>query len=445
MGSVAPPTQSGPDSVASDPARARPRRSRLTHCWRRLLETTAVALNSAAMDLEFSSEEEQFRREAREWLEANRPAEGQGSEDPKVRCEADRAWQRTMFEGGWAGINWPTEYGGRGASLMEQVIWYEEFARAEAPDPTTLFVGLKHGGPTLMACGSDEQKSFHLPKILRGDVVWCQGFSEPGAGSDLAALSTKAVIDGDDLVVTGQKIWTSFGNIAEYQELLVRTDPDAPKHKGISWVICPMDAKGIDVRMIRTIAGHEEFCEVFYDEVRIPRANIVGKMNDGWKVAMSTLSFERGTAFLAEQVRLERLVEELVTLARETPLVTSSRREMALEDEEIARRLARAKADVEALRAMTYRSVSRTARTGMPSSEASLIRLFFSELQQRIHALAIDILGPHVLDWEGNRSVGSSRSSWVFHYLLAFSSTIAAGTKEIQRNIIGERVLGLPR
>lgn len=397
------------------------------------------------MDLDFTPEEERFRSDARAWLAANKPVAEQCGDDPRERGEFDKAWQRRMFDGGWAGINWPVQYGGRGASLMEQVIWYEEFARAQAPDPTTLFVGLKHGGPTLMACGTEEQKSFHLPKILKGEVVWCQGFSEPGAGSDLAALQTRAVIDGDDLVVTGQKIWTSFGNIAQYQELLVRTDPEAPKHKGISWVICPMDAKGIDVRPIRTIAGHEEFCEVFYDEVRIPRANIVGGINNGWQVAMSTLSFERGTAFLAEQVRLARLVDELVDLARDEPLAAASQRQTALEDDEIARRLARCHAEVEALRAMTYRSVSRTARTGMPSAEASLIRLFFSELQQRVYALAMEIFGPRIMDWGGAGATAPLRSSWVFHYLLAYSATIAAGTKEIQRNIIGERILGLPR
>ncbi len=400
------------------------------------------------MDLDFSPEEERFRHEARAWLEANKPAQGQGGDgqrgdDPRERRDFDKAWQRTMFEAGWAGINWPVEFGGRGASLMEQVIWYEEFARAEAPDPTTLFVGLKHGGPTLMACGTDEQKAFHLPKILRGDVLWCQGFSEPGAGSDLAALQTKAVVDGDDLVVTGQKIWTSFGNIADYQELLVRTDPDAPKHKGISWVICPMDLPGMDIRPIRTIAGHEEFCEVFYDEVRIPRANIVGPVNGGWKVAMSTLSFERGTAFLAEQVRLARVVDELVELARVTPLAGASQRQVALDDDEIARRLVRFRAEVEALRSMTYRSVSGTARTGMPSAEASLIRLFFSELQQRVYGLAMEIFGESILELESQSE--SAKGSWVFHYLLAYSATIAAGTKEIQRNIIGERILGLPR
>jgi alkylation response protein AidB-like acyl-CoA dehydrogenase len=415
------------------------------------------------MDIRFSPEEERFREAARAWLEANKPANPPPENDLRARREFDLAWQRKMHEAGWAGISWPKEYGGRGATLMEQLIWYEEFARARAHEPATLFVGLNHGGPTLIACGSEEQKSYHLPRILRGEVVWCQGFSEPGAGSDLGGLQTRAVVDGDDLVVTGQKTWTSFAQIAELQELLVRTDPAAPKHKGITWVICPMDAKGIEIRPIRTMAGHQDFCEVFYDEVRIPRRNIVGRINDGWKVAMSTLSFERGTAFLAEQVRLTRLVEELVDLARTTPEASPERargaeQKMALDDEEIARRLALARAEVEALRAMTYRSVSKTARTGVPSSEASMIRLYFSELQQRVHALAAEIVGPELLEFDAEQSLfglGSygeehaatkrMRETWAFRYLLAFSSTIAAGSKDIQRNIIGDRVLGLPR
>ncbi|MFN8642711.1 MAG: acyl-CoA dehydrogenase family protein [Candidatus Binatia bacterium] len=400
------------------------------------------------MDIRFTPEEERFRAEARAWLEANRSDHEPPEHDLEARRTFDMAWQRKLFDAGYAGISWPREYGGRGASLMEQLIWYEEFARSGAHDPTTLFVGLNHGGPTLIACGSEEQKSFHLPRILRGEVIWCQGFSEPGAGSDLAALSTRAVIDGDDLVVSGQKIWTSFAQIAQFQELLVRTDPDAPKHKGITWVICPMDAPGITIRPIKTIAGGSDFCEVFYDEVRIPRRNIVGRMNEGWQTAMATLSFERGTAFLAEQVKLTRLVDQLIAIARTTTLGDGR---PALADDEVARRLALLRAEVEALRAMTYRSVSRTARTGMPSAEASLIRLFFSELQQRVFALAMEILGPDILAWDAEGSPArvtprqATAPSWVSHYLIAFSSTIAAGSKDIQRNIIGDRILGLPR
>jgi len=400
------------------------------------------------MDITFTPEEERFRAEARAWLAANAPKTQPPEHDLKARSEFDRAWQRTLYEAGYAGISWPKEYGGRGASLMEQLIWYEEFARSGAHEPSTLFVGLNHGGPTLIARGSDAQKAFHLPKILRGEVIWCQGFSEPGAGSDLAGLSTRAVIDGDDLVVTGQKIWTSFAQIAEFQELLVRTDPEAPKHKGITWVICPMGLPGMELREIKTMGGGSDFCEVFYDEVRIPRANIVGALNDGWNVAMSTLSFERGTAFLSEQVRLTRLVEQLIDMARHTPLGGAA---TALADDEMARRLALLRAEVEALRAMTYRSVSRTARTGVPSAEASLIRLFFSELQQRVFALAMELLGPQILAWDADGAPSritaqhGGAASWVSHYLTAFASTIAAGSKDIQRNIIGDRILGLPR
>jgi alkylation response protein AidB-like acyl-CoA dehydrogenase len=379
------------------------------------------------MEIRFTAAEEAFRAEARAWLAANMPRTPRPTE-LRARAEYDLAWQRRMHDGGWAGIAWAREYGGRGASLMEQLVWYEEYARAGAPDISTLFVGLNHAGPTLVACGSDEQKAYHLPRILRGDVIWCQGFSEPNAGSDLASLQTRAVIDGDHLVVTGQKIWTSFAQIAEFQELLVRTDPEAPRHRGITWVICPMRSPGIEIRPITTLTGESDFCEVFYDAVRIPLANVVGKLNDGWRVAMATLSFERGTAFLSEQVRLARRIGELVEAAR---------RAGALEDDELARRLARAQAEVDAMRAMSYRSISLAARTGVPGAEASLIRLFFSELVQRIDLLAMEILG--------SSEPADATSRWTTGYLAGLSQTIGGGTKDIQRNIIGERVLGLPR
>ena len=391
------------------------------------------------MDIRFSAAEEAFRADARAWLEANVPRGPRpAGVDLRERRDYDLAWQRRMFEGGWAGVSWPREFGGRGASLMEQVIWYEEYARAGAPEITTTFVGLNHAGPTLIACGSEEQKAYHLPRILRGDVVWCQGFSEPNAGSDLASLQTRAVFDGAELVVSGQKIWTSFGNVAEFQELLVRTDPEAPRHRGISWVICPMDSPGIDIRPITTLTGDQHFCEVFYDEVRIPLRNVVGQLHDGWRVAMATLGFERGTAFLSEQIRLARRLEDLAALARSVPGPRAGR---AIDDDEIGRRLALARAEVAGLRAMTYRSVSLAVRTGVPGAEASIIRLFFSELVQRIDLLALDILGPAAVE----RCEGSPAARWADSYLAGLSQTIGGGTKDIQRNIIGDRVLGLPR
>jgi alkylation response protein AidB-like acyl-CoA dehydrogenase len=387
------------------------------------------------MEIRFSPAEEAFRAEARAWLEANVPRGARPRvEDLAARRAFDLAWQRKMHGAGWAGVSWPREYGGRGASLMEQLIWFEEYARAGAPEITTTFVGLNHAGPTLIACGSEAQKAYHLPRILGGEVVWCQGFSEPNAGSDLAGLQTRAVIDGDHLVVTGQKIWTSFAHVAEFQELLVRTDPEAPRHKGITWVICPMDSPGIEIRPITTLTGGHDFCEVFYDGVRIPLANVVGKLNDGWRVAMATLSFERGTAFLSEQVRLARRVEDLVALAR---------RVGALDDDEIARRLALASAEVDAMRAMSYRSISLAARTGVPGAEASVIRLFFSELVQRIDVLAMDILGSASVEHIGG--VAGTPGRWTELYLTGLSQTIGGGTKDIQRNIIGDRFLGLPR
>ena len=391
------------------------------------------------MDIRFSAAEEAFRAAARAWLEANVPRGSRpAGADLRARRDYDLAWQRRMFEGGWAGVSWPREFGGRGASLMEQVIWYEEYARAGAPEITTTFVGLNHAGPTLIACGSEEQKAYHLPRILRGDVVWCQGFSEPNAGSDLASLQTRAVFDGAELVVSGQKIWTSFGNVAEFQELLVRTDPEAPRHRGISWVICAMDSPGIDVRPITTLTGDQHFCEVFYDQVRIPLRNVVGQLHDGWRVAMATLGFERGTAFLSEQIRLARRLEDLAALARSVPGPRAGR---AIDDDEIGRRLALVRAEVAALRAMTYRSVSLAVRTGVPGAEASIIRLFFSELVQRIDLLALDILGPAAVE----RCEGSPAARWADSYLAGLSQTIGGGTKDIQRNIIGDRVLGLPR
>lgn len=393
------------------------------------------------MNLDLTAEEQAFRDEASTWLAENLPTEERPPEGAEMRA-FDLAWQRTLFDGGWAGINWPVEYGGRGLSDIQQMIWYEEFAKADPPftlNNSCTFVGNNHGGPTLILKGSDEQKAEHLPKILKGETVWCQGFSEPGAGSDLASLNTKAVVDGDELVVTGQKTWTSYAHVADLQELLVRTDSDAPKHKGISWVICDMRSPGIEVREIETMSHVTDFCEVFYDEVRIPLTNVVGEINDGWRVAMSTLSFERGTAFMADQVELAATVERLIAEARER--TSADGRRPAIEDEDIAKRLSMARAEVTALRAMTIAGISRTARTGIPGPEGSMIRLFHGELHQRIYRLAMDIVGAEALrltpvDGEG---------VWTGPYLQSFAYTIGGGTTDIQRNIVGERVLGLPR
>ncbi len=390
------------------------------------------------MDLQFSVADLSFREEVRTWLEENAPKD-RPQNDRKALTEYDINWQKIQWAGGYAGISWPAEYGGRGASLTQQLVWFEECGRAGIPGIDTCFVGINHAGPTLIASGTDEQKSFHLPKILRGDVIWCQGFSEPGSGSDLASLSTRGIIDGDELAVTGQKIWTSFGDKAQYQELLVRTDASGSKHKGITWIIGDMSAPGIEVRPIETMAGDADFCEVFYDEARFPLTSVVGRLNDGWNVAMSTLSFERGTAFMLSQVALAQVVEELIDVAR-THTGPDGRRP-AIADDEISRHLAQTRADVAALRAMTYLSISRGAKYGTPGPEGSISKLRYSDLSQRVGRLAIDVLGHDALNFRSR----SQLHSWVQEYLRSYAASIGGGTSEIQRNIIGDRVLGLPR
>ncbi|SHN40132.1 acyl-CoA dehydrogenase family protein [Cryptosporangium aurantiacum] len=389
------------------------------------------------MDLALTAAERDFREQVRSWLAEHVPKQARPL-DLAERREYDLAWQRTQYDGGWAGIAWPTEYGGRGLDLLEQMIWYEEYARAEAPPLGTCFVGLAHAGPTLISRATAAQKAAYLPPILRGEHIWCQGFSEPGAGSDLASLSTRAVVDGDDLVVNGTKIWTSYASVADYQELLVRTDPQAPKHRGISWVVCDMRSPGITIRPIPTLNGELDFCEVFYDDVRIPLANVVGEINAGWSVAMSTLSFERGTAFMAEQIELARQVEDLLDAARVLPGPDGAR--PAISDDGIARELARVRAEVASLRAMTYLGISRIARSGAPGPEGSMLRYHYSTVWQRVYRLAMDVVGDGAV--LGGRD-GDGR--WTHAYLNSLRSTIAAGTKDIQRTIIAERVLGLPR
>lgn len=391
------------------------------------------------MDLDYSPEQVQFRAEVRDWLDDHAPREPRPRETKAMR-DYDLAWQRTQWDGGWAGISWPSEYGGRGLTLLQQLIWYEEYARAIRPGVDACFVALNHAGPTLITRGNQEQKSFHLPRILRGEAVWCQGFSEPQAGSDLASLSTRARIEGDELVVTGQKIWTSYANVADYQELLVRTNRGAKKHDGITWVICDMSSPGIEVRPIETIDGGADFCEVFYDDVRIPLSNVVGGVDGGWSVAMSTLSFERGTAFTAQQVSLARVVEHLIDFARDH--TGPDGRRPAIADDEIARRLATARAEVASLRAMTYAGICRNMVTDAPGADGSILKLYYGELGKKVSRLAIDILGADALERGHGAVLGHDL---VGSYLESFSHTIAGGTSEIQRNIIGERVLGLPR
>jgi alkylation response protein AidB-like acyl-CoA dehydrogenase len=381
------------------------------------------------MDISFSPEEQQFRAECRDWLHANVPAEKRPLNATDA-LDFDKAWQRRLFDAGWAGINWPVEFGGRGLSIVQQVIWLEEYAKAHAPWIGANFVGNNHGGPTLIMNASAAQKAYHLPRILKGEAIWCQGFSEPGAGSDLAGIKTRGRIEGQDLVINGSKIWTSFAHVADWQELVLRTEDGSQRHKGLSWVICDMHAPGITIRPIRKMSGQIEFAQVFYDDVRVPLDNVVGGLGNGWKVAMSTLSFERGTGFIADQVKQVQDLAELIAMARANGMI---------KDDRIADQLAQMRAEVAALRAMTYRNISEVVRTGQPGPEASVIRLFTSELGQRLERLGVLLMGADILDFR------YGDDNLVHDYLRGFAATIAGGTAQIQRDIIAERLLGLPK
>ena len=395
------------------------------------------------MDIRFSAEEIAFRDELRAWLGEVLPTLGDppDRDDWTARREWDMGWQRKLYDAGYAGINWPSEFGGRGSTPTEHLIFLEETTRMGAPYVGMNFVAQLHAGPTLILEATAEQQARHLPAMLKGEEVWCQGFSEPNAGSDLASLSTRAIRDGDHYVVTGQKIWTSFGHVADYCELLVRTDPDAPKHRGITWLICPMDLPGIEVRPITTVAGSSEFCEVFFDEVRIPVENRVGDENDGWRVAMVTFSFERGTAFISELLGTMNQLAEMAELAQRVPRNGST----AWDDDEIRREIGHLQAEYDALWALTKRVVSQAQRTGMPGPGGSVFKLYYAEVKKRMADLAHRMLerGALVLaEGGGDEQTGGDM---VASRLYVLSLSIAAGTSEIQRNIIGERILGLPK
>lgn len=395
------------------------------------------------MDIRYSTEEAAFRDELRQWLSEVLPTLGDppASNDWNGRRAWDTGWQRMLYDAGYAGINWPSEFGGRGSTPTEHLIFLEETTRMGAPYVGMNFVGQLHAGPTLILEATPEQQARHLPAMLKGEEVWCQGFSEPNAGSDLASLSTRAIRDGDHYVVTGQKIWTSFGHVADYCELLVRTDPDAPKHRGITWLICPMDLSGIEARPITTVAGSSEFCEVFFDEVRIPVENRVGDENDGWRVAMVTFSFERGTAFISELLGTMNQLAEMADIARNESRNGSS----AWDDDEIRRGIGRLQAEYDALWALTKRVVSQAQRTGMPGPGGSVFKLYYADVKQRMADLAHRLLEREALVFGDEAGDEQTGGDMVASRLYVLSLSIAAGTSEIQRNIIGERILGLPK
>jgi alkylation response protein AidB-like acyl-CoA dehydrogenase len=362
------------------------------------------------VDLRDTPDEAAFREKLRSWLRDNLPAES-GVE-----------WSRKVYEAGYAGLTWPAEYGGRGAPYSHQAIVLEEFARHEAPSHMNV-IALGMAGPTIMAHGSEEQKRRYLPKMLTAEEIWCQGFSEPGAGSDLAAVRTRIEDRGDHFLVNGQKVWSSVAHLASYCILVGVGDPDAPRYKGLTYVIADMHAPGVEVRPLRQITGEPEFNEIFFTDVQVPKENLLGEIGGGWQVAMTTLLHERGTLGFALGGALELQVTKLVALAKER----------AADDPLIRDRVAQEWIELQALKLTNNRSLTTLMETGIPGPEGSGSKLHWSEQNQRLTKLAMEILG------------GEDDGYWRYQQLRSRGNTIEAGTSEILRNIIAERVLGLPR
>jgi alkylation response protein AidB-like acyl-CoA dehydrogenase len=376
------------------------------------------------VDLTLSPSEEAFRDELRAWLIGNHP--GREPDGDLAGFEFRRGWQRRLHESGWAGVSWPREYGGRGATLVEQAIYNEEFVRAQAPSAANV-LGLAMGGPTVIAHGTEEQKLRYLEPILSASEIWCQGFSEPGSGSDLASVKTRGVRDGDGWVVTGQKVWTTLAQHAKWCMLVARTDPDAPKHQGLTYFLMDMEQDGVQVRPLRQITGEAEFNELFIEEARVPDENIVGGEGNGWAVAITTLMHERATLAFGLQIAVKLALRELMGLVRESG---------ATGDPLVRDRLAQLYIEAEVLRLNAYRGLSAIMRDGVPGPEGSLGKWQWAEVNQALTELAMDLRGPHAVLQD---------DTWTFRFLRARANSIEGGTTEILKNIVAERVLGLPR
>jgi len=385
------------------------------------------------MDFNYSPEDEAFRREFRHWLEANAPKDQEGGDQWQQRL----AWHRKMHAAGWVGIGWPKEYGGRGATITQQLIYNQELAKVDSPVLVNS-LGILLVGPTLMHWGTEEQKKRHVAKILSADEIWCQGYSEPNAGSDLAALQTRAVEEGDYFIINGQKVWTSDAHRADWCILLARTDPEAPKHKGISYILVDMHSPGVTVRPLVQITGDANFNEVFFEDVKAPKENLVGEKNQGWQVAVTTLMFERSGLFNGGE-RLDT-VRELVKLAK----TVQRHGKCAWEDSGVRERIAQFACEATALLYTGLRQLTRRLKGLPPGPEGSVIKLANSELNLRMNSFAMELLGAYgPLESDAPHSI--DRGKWSYRMLASRALTIAGGTSEIQHNIIGERVLGLPK
>ena len=395
------------------------------------------------MDLSDSPQEKEFRLKARKWLEQNRPSgmmdRGFALPIDEQSIRALRDWQRRLYDGGYLGISWPAEYGGQGKTIIESAIFNEEMARVRAPAPLNE-LGLSMGGPTILEHGTDEQKKRFVKKILTCEEVWCQGFSEPGSGSDLAALGTRATMEGDHFVVNGQKVWTSLGHIADWCMLLVRTDSNAPKHRGISYLLVDMHSPGVTVQPLRQMTGEAEFNQMFFEDVRVPRENLLGPLNGGWGVAITTLMNERATLSLATVMRFHNTFEDLAELARRLLREGTC----SLPPAQVRQTLAQFYVDVESMKYLAYRNFSRLTRGGTPGPEGSISKVLWSELNQRMNEFALILQGPRAVLAEGFGEM-TDRGRWQYGLLRSRGNTIEEGTSEIQRGIIAERLLGLPK
>ncbi|HEY1853862.1 MAG TPA: acyl-CoA dehydrogenase family protein [Solirubrobacterales bacterium] len=377
------------------------------------------------MDLTLSPTEHAFRDEVRAWLEGN-------SAGPEPRGGGDatfdwrRRWQERLASGGWSGVDWPTEHGGRGATATESAIFFEELARAREPLPANV-LGLLLAGPTIMTWGTPAQRDRHLASILTAEEIWCQGFSEPDAGSDLASLKARAVREGDEWVISGQKVWTSAAQHSKWCMLLARSDPDARKHQGITYFLMDMEQEGVEIVPLRQITGEAHFNELFLDGARVPDENVLGGAGNGWKVAMTTLMSERSGLAFFHQVRMRQLLESLLEAASERE---------RLGDPVVARRLGELDGRIEVLRLTAYRGLTSLERNGQPGPESALTKLMWSSTNQMLTQLAVDLLGPEAL---------AADDLWAYELLRARGNSIEGGTTEILKSIAAERVLGLPR
>ena len=377
------------------------------------------------MDLTLNESEAAFRDEVRAWLADNHPGEVPTG-DEKQEFEFRRSWQRSMHDGGWAGLSWPAEYGGRGASLIEQAIFNEELAGARVPMPANV-LGLVMGGPVVIAHGSDDQKERYLEPILAAEEIWCQGFSEPESGSDLASLKTRAVKADGGWRISGQKVWTTYAHESKWCMLLARSDSDAPKHAGITYFLMDMEQDEVEVRPLRQITGEAEFNEIFIEEAFVPDENVVGEVGGGWQVAITTLMFERAGLGAAAVMGLRNAFDELLDLARERGVA---------DDRLVRHRIAKLKIAIEAMRYGAMRTLTQTMKTGIPGPEGSLGKWEWAQINQELTDLATEILGVEGLQSDGE---------WTYRFLRSRANSIEGGTTEVLKNIVAERVLGLPR